>query len=546
MQRFPDQPEALDRALRDAFSRPRIVAAGDALARNQLPQAEALLRAQLAEDPGDPAACCMLADLATRIGRDDDACALLERCLEVAPAFDAARGNYAKLLHRVDRCADALVQLDRLLARDPRNPAWRNQKALVLARIGEYAEALPLFEGLLAEYPRDAGTWISLAHALKAVGRTGEAIAAYRRCVALEPWAGDAWWSLANLKTFRFEDADLAAMRAQLARTDLGAEDRTHLSFALGKALEDRAEYAKAFDSYARGNALRRAAASYSADRNTATLRRAAEIYTQAFFREREGQGFEAPDPIFVVGMPRAGSTLVEQILASHPLVEGTMELEEILAIARALWRQAGEAHAASPARYHEALAGLDAAGLRAAGEGYIERTRIHRKTGAPFFIDKMPNNFAHAGLILRALPNAKVIDVRRDPLAGGFSVFKQYFAAGQDFSYDLADIGRYYRDYVDYMAHFERVLPGRILRVAYEDLVADTEAQVRRLLDHCVLPFDPACLRFFENDRPVRTASSEQVRRPIYREGLDHWKHFDPWLGPLREALGPAGDGPD
>jgi hypothetical protein len=274
-------------------------------------------------------------------------------------------------------------------------------------------------------------------------------------------------------------------------------------------------------------------------------LRRAAEIYTPAFFREREGQGFDAPDPIFVVGMPRAGSTLVEQILASHPLVEGTMELEEILAIARVLWRQ-GETHAASPARYHEALAGLDAAGLRAAGERYIERTRIHRKTGAPFFIDKMPNNFAHAGLILVALPNAKIIDVRRHPMACGFSLFKQQFARGQGFSYDLRDIGRYYRDYVDYMAHFENVLPGRILRVAYEDLVADTEAQVRRLLDHCGLAFDAACLRFFENDRPVRTASSEQVRRPIYREGLDHWKHFAPWLGPLREALGPAGDGLD
>jgi tetratricopeptide (TPR) repeat protein len=546
MQRFPDQPEALDRALREAFSRPRIVAAGEALARNQLPQAESLLRAQLAQDPGDLAACCMLADLATRIGRHDDACALLERCLELAPAFDAARGNYAKLLHRMDRSADALVEVERLLARDPRNPDWRNQKALVLSRIGEYAEALRLFEGLLAEFPRDAGTWISLAHALKAVGRTGEAIAAYRRCVALEPWAGDAWWSLANLKTFRFEDADLAAMRNELARADLGAEDRAHLSFALGKALEDRADYGQAFDSYARGNALRRAASSHSADRTTAALRRAAEIYTPAFFREREGQGFEAPDPIFVVGMPRAGSTLVEQILASHPFVEGTMELEEILAIARALWRQAGEAHAASPARYHEALAGLDAAGLRAAGERYIERTRIHRKTDAPFFIDKMPNNFAHAGLILLALPNAKIIDVRRHPMACGFSLFKQQFARGQDFSYDLRDIGRYYRDYVDYMAHFERVLPGRILRVAYEDLVADTEVQVRRLLDHCGLPFDAACLRFFENDRPVRTASSEQVRRPIYREGLDHWKHFEPWLGPLREALGPAGDGLD
>jgi tetratricopeptide (TPR) repeat protein len=415
----------------------------------------------------------------------------------------------------------------------------------VLSRIGEYAGALPMFEALLAEYPDDAGTWISLAHALKAVGRTGEAIAAYRRCLALEPWAGDAWWSLANLKTFRFEDADVAALRAQLARADLAAGDRAHLSFALGKALEDRAEYAGSFDSYARGNALRRAQASYSAERNGASLRRAAEIYDEAFFREREGQGCPAPDPIFVVGMPRAGSTLVEQILASHPRVEGTMELDEILAIARTLWRQATPGPASSPAPYHEVLSTLDAGALRALGEAYLERTRIHRKTGAPFFVDKMPNNFAHAGLILLALPNAKIVDVRRHPMACGFSMFKQQFARGQDFSYDLDDIGRYYRDYAEYMAHFERVRPGRILRVSYEALVADTEAQVRRLLEYCGLPFDPACLRFFENDRPVRTASSEQVRQPIYREGLEHWKHFEPWLGPLREALGPLAGAP-
>jgi LPS sulfotransferase NodH len=269
---------------------------------------------------------------------------------------------------------------------------------------------------------------------------------------------------------------------------------------------------------------------------------RAADIYDAGFFLAREGWGAQAPDPIFVVGMPRAGSTLVEQILASHPLVEGTMELPEITSLARVLRRQAGDDSAAP---YHEALAALDAPAVRALGEAYLERTRIHRKTGAPFFVDKMPNNFAHAGLILLALPNAKIVDVRRHPMACGFSMFKQQFARGQDFSYDLDDIGRYYRDYAEYMAHFERVRPGRILRVSYEALVADTEAQVRRLLEYCGLPFDPACLRFFENDRPVRTASSEQVRQPIYREGLEHWKHFEPWLGPLREALGPLAGEP-
>jgi tetratricopeptide (TPR) repeat protein len=532
-----------DRALQQSFADPRLRAAGEALARNEFPRAEAMLRAHLQQHPGDAAAFFMLSDLAGRIGRPADACALLERCLELAPGFDAARLEYARALHRLDRSADALPQLDQLLARTPRDPACRNLKAVVLCRLGEYAAALPLLEGLLAEHPAEAGVWISHAHALKTIGRTTEAIASYRRCAELEPWAGDAWWGLANLKTFLFEDADIATMRAQLARADLGAEDRLHVSFALGKALEDRADYAAAFESYARGNALRLARSPWSAEANTARMRRAAEIYTEALFREREGQGCPAPDPIFVVGMPRAGSTLVEQILATHPLVEGTMELEEILAIARILWQRAAQEHADSPARYHEALAKLDAGGLRALGERYIERTRVHRRTGRPFFIDKMPNNFAHIGLILLALPDAKIVDVRRHPMACGFSMFKQLFARGQDFSYSLRDIGLYYRDYVEYMDHFDRVQPGRILRVQYEDLVADTEAGVRRLLVYCGLPFDAACLRFFENERAVRTASAEQVRRPIYREGLDHWKHFEPWLAPLREALGPAAD---
>jgi tetratricopeptide (TPR) repeat protein len=529
----------VDRTLRQAVADPGLLAAGDALARNDIPRAESLLRAHLKRRPADVAAIRMLAEVAARIGRHEDAATLLERCLELAPEFDAARQNYAMVLHRANRPGEALAQIERLLARDPRNPAYRNLKAVVLCRTGDYVEAVSLFEGILAEHPDQARIWLSHGHALKTMGETARAVDAYRRCAALEPWFGDAWWSLANLKTFRFEDDDLATMRAQLARPGLGDEDRLHLSFALGKALEDRRDYAPAFEHYARGNALRLARVPYSADANTARLRRAAELYTEALFREREGQGCPAPDPIFVVGMPRAGSTLVEQILASHPLVEGTMELPEITSIARLLRREADGA-AASPALYHEAVAQLDAGALRAAGERYIERTRLQRKTGAPFFVDKMPNNFAHAGLIRLALPNAKIVDVRRNPMACGFSLFKQHFARGQDFSYSLADIGRYYRDYVEYMAHFDRVQPGRILRVSYEALVDDTEAQVRRLLDHCGLPFDAACLRFFENDRPVRTASSEQVRQPIYREGLDHWTHFEPWLAPLREALGP------
>ena len=531
---------SVEGVLRHAVADPILLEAGRALVDNDIPHAEALLRGRLRRSPTDVAAIRMLAEVAARIGRYEDAAHLLERCLELAPGFHAARQNYAMVLHRGNRPQEALTQVERLLAEDPGNPGYRNLRAVVLCRTGDFGEAIELYEDLLAEHPDQAHVWLSQGHALKTSGLGERAIAAYRRCLELDPGFGDAWWSLANLKTFRFDDADIAAMRAQLQRTDLEDEHRLHLDVALGKALEDRGEYPGSFAHYSRGNALRLARVPYSADATSARLQRAAEIYTPEFFRARAGYGVAAPDPIFIVGMPRAGSTLVEQILSSHPLVEGTMELPEIISLTRALRQQGTDE---GPARYHEVLAGLDADAVRELGESYLERTRIQRKAGAPFFIDKMPNNFAHIGLIQLALPNARIVDVRRHPLACGFSLFKQQFARGQDFSYSLDDIGRYYRDYVGLMAHFDKVLPGRIHRIAYEALVDDTEAEVRRLLDHCGLPFEPRCLRFFENDRPVRTASSEQVRQPIYRAGVDHWTHFEPWLGPLKAALGPVLD---
>jgi len=519
---------------------PQLMAAASALAENRIPEAEALLRAHLRAHPTDVAALRMLAELAARLGRQEDAETLLARCLELAPNFHAARQHYAMVLHRGNKPAEALVEIERLLAVDASNPGYRNLKAVVLCRTGDYAPAIGIYEQLLAEYPRQSRVWLSLGHALKTAGLTERAVAAYRKAIAIEPGFGDAWWSLANLKTVRFEAADIAAMRAQLARADLDAEHRLHLEFALGKALEDAGDYEASFAHYAAGNAQRLARVPYRAGDTTARIQRCKQLYTRDFFEARAGHGASALDPIFIVGLPRAGSTLIEQILSSHSMVEGTMELPEIISIARML-RQQGEDGTEAP--YHDVLATLDAAALRQLGDQYIERTRIHRKTGAPFFIDKMPNNFAHIGFIRLALPNAKIIDARRHPLACGLSAFKQQFARGQNFSYSLEDIGRYYRDYVDLMAHFDAVLPGRIHRVIYEDMVADTEAQVRALLDYCGLPFEDGCLRFFENERPVRTASSEQVRRPIYREGIDHWKHFEPWLGPLKAALGPVLD---
>lgn len=531
---------AVDDALRRAVHDPRLMVAAGALAENDIPRAESLLRQHLRQEPADVAAIRMLAEVAARLGRQEDAEHLLERCLELAPDFDAARQNYAFVLHRGNKPAQALDQLERLLRLDPGNPAYRNLKAVVLCRTGDYAAAIALYEGILAEYPGQPRLWLSHGHALKTAGETARAIDAYRQAIALEPGFGDAWWSLANLKTFRFAPGDAATMQAQLQRGDLGAEDRLHLEFALAKALEDEGGYADSFAHYREGNRLRRAQVPYDADATSARLQRAIDTYDSGFFARRRGGGSQAVDPIFIVGLPRAGSTLVEQILSSHSQVEGTMELPEIISTARML-RQQGDGDGAVP--YHEVLATLDAAQLRELGERYLENTRIHRKTGAPRFIDKMPNNFAHIGLIQLALPNARIIDARRHPLACCFSAFRQQFARGQDFSYDLDDLGRYYRDYVRLMAHFDEAMPGRIHRVFYERMVDDTEAEVRRLLDYCGLPFEDGCLRFFENDRPVRTASSEQVRRPIYREGIDHWRHFEPWLGPLKAALGPVLD---
>ncbi|NOT89169.1 MAG: tetratricopeptide repeat protein [Lysobacter sp.] len=536
--RQKDADEAYAGYIRYSVRDPNLLQAAEALNANRLPEAEGMLRAWLKQHPTDVVAIRMLGELAVRVGRNPEALRLFERCLQLAPGFREARQHFAVVLHREQQSSKALEQLELLLREDPANAGARTLKAAVLCRLGEYARGIELYEGLLREYPHNARVWLSYGHALKTEGRQADAIAAYRHCVEEEPEFGEAWWSLANLKTIRFDDADIATMRAQLQRDDLETEHRLHFEFSLGKALEDRADYAESFAHYAEGNRLRLEIVPYRAGDTTARVVHAKRVYTREFFAEREGCGDPAPDPIFIVGLPRSGSTLIEQILSSHSAVEGTMELPEIIAMTRALRR--GSEGAAS---YHDVLAGLPVEQFAELGRQFIDRTRVQRKTGAPLFIDKMPNNFLHLGLIQLMLPNAKIIDARRHPLACCFSGFKQHFARGQSFSYSLDDLGRYYRDYVDLMAHFDAVLPGRVHRVIYERMVEDTEAEVRRLLDYCGLPFEERCLRFFENDRPVRTASSEQVRRPINRDGIDQWRHYSTWLDPLRTALGPVLD---
>jgi len=537
-------PDAADAAyahhLRHASRDPRLLQAGAALVENRIAEAETLLRARLKQHPTDVAAIRMLAEVAARLGRFGDSEVLLARCLELAPSFTAARHNYATILNRQGKSAQALAEVEGVLAQEPDNPNYRNLLAAILGRVGDYGRAIEIYEGVLAEYPKHPNAWMSYGHALKSAGRREDSIAAYRHSIALKPGFGESWWSLANLKTFRFDPADISAMRAQLARTDLTPADQYHFHFALGKALEDQGSWHESFSHYAEGNRLRRAQIHYDAGENANHASRSKALFSRTFIAERAGFGAAAPDPIFIVGLPRAGSTLLEQILSSHSAVEGTMELPDVISIARVL----GERKSRSQeSKYPDVLATLGAADFCALGERYIEQTRIQRKTGAPFFIDKMPNNFAHIGLIHLMLPRAKIIDARRHPLGCCFSAFKQHFARGQSFTYDLRDLGRYYRDYVELMAHFDGVLPGRVHRVFYEQMIEDTETEVRRLLEYCGLQFEAACLRFYENERAVRTASSEQVRQPIYKEAVDHWRHFDPWLGPLKEALGPALD---
>ena len=530
--------QAHSEAVRASVRDPELMRAAAALRAGQLNDAETRLRARLKTLPTDVAALRMLAELAAQIGRHEDAIGLLERVLELNPSFDAARHSYALLLQRQNRAADALAQMERLLTATPTHPGYRLLQAAILVRLGEYATAIAIYESLVELRPQDGPVWMSLGHALKTVGRVEEGTAAYRRAIDVAPALGEAWWSLANLKTYRFTDADVATMQVQLQNSELRAEDRLHLHFALGKALEDARRPAPAFENYSKGNALRRAQLNYDAQETTDSCDRARATFSRAFFDSHRGGGCESADPIFIVGMPRSGSTLIEQILASHPLVEGTMELPDLLSIVH---RLNGRGREKGAGLYPGILETMDRDALKALGQEYLNRTRVQRKTDRPYFIDKMPNNWLHAGLIQAILPNAKIIDARRHPLACCYSNFKQHFARGQAFAYDLTDLGRYYADYLGLMAHVDDVLPGRVHRVFYENMVLDTESQVRQLLAYCGLPFDPACLRFHETDRAVRTASAQQVRQPLFRHGMESWRDYEPWLGPLKQALGEA-----
>ena len=499
-------------------------------------RAEELCRHFLKSNPRHVEAMRLLAQIGMRLGILDDAEFLLESAAEFEPENIQVRLDYIEVLRKRQKFEDAHHEAQALHGRDPENPLFQSHLAIENMQTGDFERAFELFGAVLAKLPGDPATLTSMGHALKTTGRQQEAVASYRAALAAKPDHGDGYYALANLKTYRFSDQEMAAMHAQVARPDLAFMDRVHLCFALGKAHEDRGEYEQSFGYYDEGNQLKRQQTRYDADRMTTELEAQAAHCTAALFAAKAGMGLDARDPIFIVGLPRAGSTLLEQILASHSQVDGTMELPNILSLAHRLrGRKAGQS--AYPAVLHD----LDTEALERIGQDYIEGTRIHRD-GAPHFIDKMPNNFRHIGLIHLILPNARIIDARRDPLDCGFSGFKQLFAEGQEFTYGLREVGQYYRDYAALMDHWDRVLPGRVLRVQHEDVLDDLEGQVRRMLGYLGLPFEEQCLAFHQTERAVRTASSEQVRQPINRAGQGAWKPFEPWLGDLRNALGPAG----
>nr|WP_137676531.1 tetratricopeptide repeat-containing sulfotransferase family protein [Parerythrobacter lutipelagi] len=496
-------------------------------------KAEEICRHYLRQHPRDVEGMRLLAQIGLRLGILDDAEFLLESAVTFEPDNIQLRLDYIDVLRKRQKFAAAREQAEALYARDASNPLFQSHLAIECMQTGDYDRAFELFDAVLAQLPNDPATLTSKGHALKTTGQHEAAVDSYRAAFAVRPDHGDAYYALANLKTYQFSDPEMAAMREQVARPDLAFMDRVHLSFALGKVYEDRKEYEDSFRFYREGNDLKRSQARYSADAMSEELARQKEVCTGDLFAKHAGSGDPAPDPIFILGLPRAGSTLLEQILASHSQVDGTLELPNILALAHRLrGRKAGDN------RYPQILHDLEGEQLAKFGADFIESTRIHRQ-GASFFIDKMPNNFRHIGLIHLVLPNAKIIDARRDPMDCCFSGFKQLFAEGQEFTYGLTEIGRYYSDYIGLMDHWDKVLPGKVLRVQHEDVLDDLEAQVRRMLDYLGLPFEQACLEFHKTDRAVRTASSEQVRKPINRSGQGAWVPFEPWLVDLKTSLG-------
>ena len=516
---------------------PEVVTATSLFSDGDLGPAERMIRDFLIREGDHVEAMRLLAKIG--IARDvlDDAEALLEAALEIAPGYRAARHDYAQTLLLRHKYVQAREQIEDLLQAEPANLDYRSLAATAAVGLGEHEAAIALYRGMLIEAPGSPDVHLWLGHALKTVGHVPEAIESYRAAAAARPDFGDAYWSLANLKSYRFGEDEMSRMAAAEAAPATTPDDRVHLCFALGKALEDCGEPAAAWSHYQRGNGLKRAESRYRPEIIEANTTQQIAVCTPDFFARRAGWGDPCPDPIFILGLPRSGSTLIEQILASHSRVDGTQELSNVQAMV--LDMQGREPDSNQP-RYPGVLAEMPSTTFAALGARYLADTQIYRAGGA-VFTDKMPNNFRHVGLIHLMLPNARIIDARREPMSCCFSNLKQLFAQGQEFTYSVEDIARYYRTYLDLMEHWDRVLPGRVLRVQHEDVVDNLDGSVRRILDHCGLRFEPACIEFHATRRSIRTPSSEQVRQPIFRDGIDQWRRFEPWLEQLSVELGDA-----
>jgi tetratricopeptide (TPR) repeat protein len=517
---------------------PEVLTATGLFSDGDLVPAEDLIRAFLLKHGNHVEAMRLLARIGIELDVLDDAELLLEAVLALQPAYQAARYDYARVLVERHQYARARAELDTLLKIDPGNRYYMTLHATAIVGLGLYEQAIEAYRELLVDAPQPADLHLSIAHSLKTLGRQRESIEAYRAAAAARPNFGDAYWSLANLKTYRFADSEIMQMRAAESAPDTALVDRYHLCFALGKALEDCGDYGGSWAYYARGNAFKKSESRYRSAVIESNTREQIKVCSSEFFARRRGWGAPSSAPIFIVGLPRAGSTLLEQILASHSRVEGTQELSDVQ---RMVVGMQGRAPDLDNPRYPGVLADLSAVDILGLGEKYLRDTNAYRTTDKPHFIDKMPNNFRHLGLIHLMLPNAKIIDARREPMACCFGNLKQLYANGQEFTYSVEDIARYYRTYLELMQHWDKVLPGKVLRIFHEDVVNDLEENVRKILDFCGLEFEPACVEFHKTERSVRTASSEQVRQPIFREGLQQWRNYQPWLGPLEEALGDA-----
>jgi tetratricopeptide (TPR) repeat protein len=516
-----------------------LVAVTDLTAQGKLLKAESLCRKFLQANPTHVEGMRLLAELAVQFGALEDAEYLLESAAEFEPGNLQVKIDFIGILRKRQKFTQALSAAESLHDQQPGNPQLKSLYAIEKMQVGDFEGALDLFDGVLKILPGDAITLTSRGHALKTRGSQKEAIASYKAAISSNPWHGEAYYALSNLKTYSFSADETREMLALEKREELAPASKVHMAFALGKAFEDEQDYTRSFKHYAQGNRLKRQQSNYDAEKMSQELMAQRRYFTREVLDTRANVGFDAPDPIFILGLPRAGSTLLEQILSSHSQVDGTLELPNILSTAQKLRREGRDSDGKS---YPELLQDFSDEQLRSLGQQYIDDTRIHRQ-GAPFFIDKMPNNFRHIGLIKLILPNAKIIDARRHPMACCFSGFKQLFAEGQEFSYDLVDFGRYYNDYVELMDHWDNVSPSSVLRVHYENVVADLETQVARIVEYCGLPFEPACLDYHNTERAVRTASSEQVRQPIYRESVEQWAHFKPFLTALEETLAPSLD---